>query len=262
MTEPGEPVALLDRVAFWYPGRADMAPVREDVNLTLERNDFLGLVGPNGGGKTTLLKLLLGLLRPSRGTVRGCGQEPDRARRRIGYVPQHAAIDPSVPASVLDVVLMGALADGPWGMRFSPAARERARSALAEVGMDALAERGIGTLSGGQVQRVLLARALVAEVELLLLDEPTSGVDLHMEQTIFELLGRLNRRLPIVLVSHDVAFVSSQVKRVACLNRRLAFHPLEEVGCDLIRSLYGPGGMSAVQHGADCPLPGAGEGRG
>jgi len=209
-------------------------PVLEDVCLRVEPGDFLGLIGPNGGGKTTLLLLILGLLRPQRGTIRVFGRSPRRMRSRIGYVPQYAEIDRSAPATVLDLVLTGRIVDSSWGPRFGRKHVQRAMNALSQTETQDLAPRSISALSGGQLQRVMIARALAADAKVLLLDEPTAGVDAHMEQGLTNLLHRLNESLPIVIVSHDVSFVSRHLKRVACLNRRLTCHAAADITQDVI----------------------------
>lgn len=250
--QTSDAVVALDRVTFRY-APADPEPVLEDVSLQIGPKDFLGVIGPNGGGKTTLLKIILGLLVPQEGSVRVFGEEPQAVCARIGYVPQHARIDPAAPATVLDVVLTGRLARSSWGFRYGRAQVEAARAALAQVGLGALASRKVGALSGGQRQRVLIARALAADAELLLLDEPTAGVDPQTEQSLTDLLHQLNQRLPIVVVSHDVSFVSTHLQRVACLNRRLTCHPAREISWELIAPVYHEP-IRAVRHQAACPL--------
>jgi zinc transport system ATP-binding protein len=235
-TNEGGPAAELDRVTFSYAGAA--RPALEDVSLAIGRQDFLGVIGPNGGGKTTLLKLLLGLLEPRKGTVRVFGQPPARVSERVGYVPQHASIDPSVPATALDVVLMGRLRLSSWGPAFGRAHTDAALEALRLTGTRDLAQRPIAELSGGQRQRVLIARALAAEAELLLLDEPTQGVDLHREREVLDLLERLNERMPIVMVSHDVHLVGAHLKSAVCVNRTLERYPAGEVSPEIIERMY------------------------
>lgn len=230
-----DPVAVLTGVTFRYRRRT---PALEDVNLAVEPADFLGLVGPNGGGKTTLLRVLLGLLEPQEGTVRVFGRPPIEVRPKIGYVPQHSRIDSSVPAEVLDVVLMGRLAQSSWGPVFGTEHLAAARQALEATRTTELAKRRFGELSGGQRQRVLIARALAAEAELLLLDEPTTGVDIHRERELLDLLRRLNETLPIVLVSHDVTLVTSHLKRAAWVNRSVACYPASELSPEVIEALY------------------------
>ena len=231
-----EPVVELTNVTFAYPQQA--STVLEGITLRIETTDFLGIIGPNGGGKTTVLKIILGLLKPQRGTVRVFGKSPTQVRSRIGYVPQHAGFDLSVPASVLDVVLMGRLSQSSWGPWHSRIHVDAAMRALQQTATDNLAKRPIGTLSGGQRQRVLIARALAGDAKLLLLDEPTAGVDAEMERGLTDLLHNLNEKLPIVLVSHDISFVSTHLKRVACLNRRMTCHLAHEVSPSVIADMY------------------------
>ncbi len=240
------PAAELDRVTFRYPGAA--APALEETSLRIEPRDFLGIIGPNGGGKTTLLKILLGLLEPQAGSVEVFGARPARMRHRVGYVPQHASIDPSVPATVLDVVLMGRLRLSSWGARFGSAHRDAAHEALRLTGTRDFARRPIAELSGGQRQRVLIARALAAEAELLLLDEPTQGIDLHREREVLDLLEKLNATMPIVMVTHDVHLVAAHLKAAVCVHRTLERYAAREVSPEIIERMY---------HGA-APAGGAG----
>jgi zinc transport system ATP-binding protein len=215
------------------------APVLKDIHLRVEEGEFLGVVGPNAGGKSTLLKLILGLLAPQAGTIRVLGAPPRSGRKFVGYVPQYAGFARDFPVSVEDVVLMGRLGrrSGPGG--YSLGDRKAARRAMVEVEADDLAKAQIGTLSGGQLQRVLLARALAGDPRILLLDEPTANIDQRAESEIFDLLEELNQRMTILVVSHDIAFVSSYVRRVACLNRTLVCHATDAVTGDVIRDLYG-----------------------
>jgi zinc transport system ATP-binding protein len=212
--------------------------VLEDVSLRVEANDYLAILGPNGGGKTTLLKLLLGLHAPDRGEVRVLGDTPSRARGRVGYVPQHVRFDLSFPIRVRDVVLMGRLGKAPGG-RIGAADREAAHAALARVEMQTLAARPIGALSGGQLQRVLIARALAQSPELLLLDEPTASLDERIGRSVWELFEELSREMAVVVVSHDIGAISRYVRGVACLNRRLHAHPSKELTADILEATYG-----------------------
>lgn len=223
------------------------APVLEHVDLSVQRGEFLGIVGPNAGGKSTLLKLILGQLKPQSGGVRVLGRPPQLARQRLGYVAQHPSFSRDFPISVEQVVLMGTLGRAPsagrWGLllpgRYRHADREHAARALAEVEAADLAQRQIGSLSGGQLQRVMLARAIASDPDILLLDEPTANIDQRMENDIFDLLKTLNRRMTILVVSHDIAFISSYVTRVACINRTLVCHHTDAIDSDIIQQLYG-----------------------
>ena len=229
-----EPVIALQDVDFSYDGNR----VLENVTLTVQAFDFLCVVGPNAGGKTTLLKLLLGLIHPTSGRLRVFGQAPERVRRRMGYMPQHTALDPLFPVSVLDVVLMGRLGGTRLFGPFRRGDRDAARSALEKVGMEDLRMHSFADLSGGQRQRVLIARALASDPELLLLDEPTANVDAVVETEFYEILRQLNDRMTVVLVTHDLGFVSRYVDRVACVNRRVVLHPTSEITGELIHEIY------------------------
>lgn len=246
----------LEGVTYAYqPGGGP--PEVEDVTLTVSADDYLGIVGPNGAGKTTLLKLMLGLLKPQRGSVRVFGQPPSTVRARIGYVPQHARLDATVPATVLEIVLAGRLSNSSWGMRYRVEDFDAARAALDSVGALVLSERRLSSLSGGQRQRVLIARALACEPRILILDEPTAGADVPLEQGLHEMLRKLNERLPIVVVSHDIAFVSAHVKHVACLNRHLVCHASGEISKQVIAELYhNHGKVRALEHDLSCPTKG------
>jgi zinc transport system ATP-binding protein len=225
--------------------------VLEEVNLVVHEGDFVSVVGPNAGGKTTLLKLVLGLLKPSRGTVRVFGLTPSRARPRIGYMSQQNTFDHLFPVSVLDVVLMGRLGQGNRLGFFGRGDRDAAMQALRRTEMEPLADRPFSHLSGGQRQRVLLARALASDPDLLLLDEPTANVDAAIETELFEILNELNRRMTIMLVTHDLGFVSCYVRSVVCVNRRLAVHPTSTITGEMIHELYG-GNVQMVRHDHSC----------
>ncbi|NMB46436.1 MAG: ABC transporter ATP-binding protein [Firmicutes bacterium] len=196
-------------------------PTLDAVDLRVETGEFLGLVGPNGGGKTTLLKLMLGLLVPGQGKIKVYGQPPERARKVIGYVPQFADVDRSFPISVMDVVLMGRLGlTGFLGM-YTEGDRRIARLAMQRVGVWGLRHRRLGSLSEGQRQRVLIARALAVEPRLMVLDEPTASIDPTAEQAISQLLRELYRSTTIVMVSHDLELLNSHADRLLYVNRQL-----------------------------------------
>jgi zinc transport system ATP-binding protein len=240
-----EIVAELSGVSFAYaPGN----PVLDKVDLLLRRGDYLAVLGPNGGGKSTLLKLLLGALAPTAGLVRVFGGPPERVRGRMGYMPQLLKPRVDFPVTVRDAVLMGLAGRSNRGLRYSPEETDRARSALERVGLAGLAERRLAALSGGQQQRAFIARALVSEPEILLLDEPTASVDAGGKTALFELLAGLNRDMTIVYVSHDLSVIGCGVKSVACVNRTVHFHDAPEVDADMLRMMYGE------EHGHRCPV--------
>jgi zinc transport system ATP-binding protein len=220
--------------------RAEHA-VLENINLELQAGDFLGLIGPNGGGKSTLLKAMLGLIKPDRGSIALFGLPPAAARSRVGYVPQKTVFDQSFPVKALDVVLMGRYSRTGLLHRYGSQDRQAALRALKAVGMDDRAEREIGALSGGEQQRVFVARSLVSDPKLLLLDEPTAGVDSAQQKEFYDLLCHLNRDLhiAIVLVSHDVTAISKYVNKIACLNQRLYYHDSKELSNEDIEKAYG-----------------------
>jgi zinc transport system ATP-binding protein len=214
-------------------------PVLEAVNLVVEEGDYLGLIGPNGSGKTTLLRIMLGLIDPDQGTVRLFGDRPARARGRVGYVPQYARFDADFPMSVLDVVLMGRMGSRKLGGRLNQQDRDVAMTCLEKVEMVKHARRQIGRLSGGELQRVLIARALAIEPRLLLLDEPTASLDTRVGVDVYELLKELSREVTLILVSHDIGVISRYVKSVACLNRRLYYHHSKEITREMFEAVYG-----------------------
>ncbi len=199
--------------------------ILHNINLAVFPGDFISIIGPNGGGKTTLLKLILGLLKPSKGTIRINDRAPGAHGTCIGYVPQHVNHNLRFPATALDVVLMGAHEPRArrWA-RTSGRTKQTARDILAKLGVADCAERKIAALSGGQRQRVLIARALVSLPELLVLDEPTASIDTKGQTEFYELLKELNKKLTILMVSHDLLIVSSYAKSIACLNRCMHYH--------------------------------------
>jgi len=221
-------------------------PILEDVNLKIHPGEFVSVIGPNGGGKTSLLLLALGMLRPNRGTVQVFGRAPERERSRLGYVPQFTRFDPLFPVTVYDVVQMGRLGRF-WTGPYRKEDREAALTALEQVGLAELRRRSFSELSGGQRQRVLIGRALATEPEVLLLDEPTANVDRLATDKLYELLVDLNQRLTVVLVSHDLGIVSRFVSSVVCVNKTVFTHPVSELTGEMIRDLYG-GEIALVRH--------------
>jgi len=221
--------------------------ILDHVNLDIYRGEFLGIVGPNGGGKSTLLKLILGLLQPTNGKITVLGNTPKRGRSRIGYVPQYASFERDFPITVFDTVLLGKISGKSKLFGYTKQDLESAKDALQVTETDDLQDRLLNTLSGGQLQRVLIARALASNPDLLILDEPTSNVDMRMEEDIFEILERLNARSTIIVVSHDIGFISEYVTRVACLNQTLICHDTAAITGETIEKLYG-GGVHMIQH--------------
>lgn len=211
--------------------------VLEDINLTVENREFLGIIGPNGGGKSTLLRTMLGLITPDHGSIQIMGHSVHKNHSQVGYVPQHALFDRYFPVKVAEVVLMGRLGKrkGRW---YSREDRHIAGQALERVGMNQLGGRQIGELSGGERQRVLVARALAAEPSILMLDEPTASVDPGFQLTFYELLAELNHSMTIILVSHDISAVSRYVKKLACLNRRLFYENSREINAEMVEAMY------------------------
>ncbi len=216
----------------------DGLPALEDVSLSVSAGDFVGIIGPNGGGKTTLLRVILGLVKPARGRVLVMGQTPERARHKLGYVPQHNLFDPDFPLSVQDAVLMGRLGNRGLFRRYGREDRELTRQVLAYVGMLSYRNQQIGKLSGGEQQRVFIARALVSRPKLLLLDEPTASVDTAMQTEFFELLEKLKNEMAIIMVSHDIGAVSVYVNKIACLNRQLYYHGPKEITPEILEATY------------------------
>ncbi len=212
--------------------------VLEDVNLSVKALDFIGLIGPNGGGKTTLLKVLLGLLPPTRGEVRIMGQSIQQGRRHLGYVPQLLEFDRDFPISVWDVVQMGRLGRRRLLQRYTEEDQAVVEQMLRRVDMLPLRDRALGELSGGQRQRVYIARALATEPDILLLDEPTASVDPQVSASIYELLAQLNDHITILLISHDMGAISSYVKTVGCLNHKLFYHGGKQITPDMLEEAY------------------------
>ncbi|OGR37050.1 MAG: hypothetical protein A2051_06035 [Desulfovibrionales bacterium GWA2_65_9] len=230
----------------------------DGVNLTLPRGEFLAVLGPNGGGKSTLLRLLLGLVRPGGGSLRVLGQDPGQAGGRIGYLPQFTAVSASFPITVLGAVTLGLVKPGFAGLGsgltawLNPAARraerEAAQLALSRVGLADQAGRRLSDLSGGQRQRVFIARAIVSGPELLLLDEPTASVDGKSRQELMALLAELNRDMTIVMVSHDMSTVDGCVTSIACVNQSLHHHAESRLTPEIFAEAAG------VDLRATCPV--------
>jgi zinc transport system ATP-binding protein len=227
-------VVHLENVWVQYNG----TPVLEDINLTVNRDDFLGIIGPNGGGKTTLLKVMLGLLSPSQGKVTILGKPPNQSREHIGYVAQLNLFDRDFPISVWEVALMGRYSKTGLMKHYNHHDKVAAETALEKVGMLDYKKRQIGELSGGQQQRVFIARALVSQPALLLLDEPTASIDSTMQTEFYELLETLKQHMAIIIVSHDIGAISVYVNKIACLNQKLFYHGTKEITPEILEATY------------------------
>ncbi|WP_094226879.1 metal ABC transporter ATP-binding protein [Methanolobus psychrotolerans] len=216
----------------------DGVSVLESVNLTVKDKDFLAIIGPNGGGKSTLLKVILGLIKPDRGSVKLLGEKPKDMRRYVGYVPQYNSSNLDFPITVCDVVLMGRLSHkGPF-QKYNKEDHKAAREALETVGMFEFKDRQIGELSGGQKQRVFIARSLVTKPKLLILDEPATGIDSRMQKEFYELLNRLKSEIAIIMVTHDISAVSVYVDKIGCLNRKFHYHDSKEISPHDLEVMY------------------------
>ncbi len=228
----GEVVATLDQVSFGY--RRD--PVLDAVSLEIRQGDYLAVLGPNGGGKSTLLRLLLGLETPWSGTVK---IHLPGGTRDIGYVPQFATFDRRLPLSVAETARMGRLGRRPLLQRFRTDDDRATANALERLGLTALAKTPISELSGGQLQRTLIARALAGEPKLLLLDEPAASIDAESKELLQRSLRELQNQIPIVVVTHDLTLFSGDFRQVACLNRKLHYHDRPEIPVAALEEVYG-----------------------
>ncbi len=223
-----EPIIRLDNIQASY----EQKQVLQDVSLTVYDHDYLGIIGPNGGGKTTLIRVMLGLKKPERGTVTYFRDGKPAKEIRMGYLPQYSLIDRQFPIAVYDVVLSGLSQEKKLWRRFSKEQHERAAETLRQMQLDDLARRAIGELSGGQLQRVLLARAVVSRPDVLVLDEPNTYIDKRYQAQMYEMLEQFNHDCAIVIVSHDIAEVLQNAKHVACVNRHLHYHDHPHIDAD------------------------------
>ena len=226
------PIIEIKNLSAGYDNRT----VLHDVNLTIYERDFLGIIGPNGGGKTTLIKCILGLLKPTAGEilyhtdspspeVAGSQCQPLNTRLSMGYLPQYSSIDRKFPITVEEVILSGLSSQKPLASRFNTRHREKARHVIARMGLEGMEQRAIGALSGGQLQRALLGRAIISDPQVVILDEPSTYIDKRFEARLYELLTEINEECAIILVSHDIGTVLQQVKSIACVNETLDYHP-------------------------------------
>jgi zinc transport system ATP-binding protein len=219
--------------------------VLRNVDFSIVENDFIGVIGPNGGGKTTLLKIILGLLKPFNGDI--IFNEDLVKRNKIGYLPQMSAGDISFPVTVMDVVLSGLMINKSSLARITSEDRKKADSIMTELGLIDIKKSTLNELSGGQLQRVFLGRAIIGSPALLLLDEPDNFVDANFENDFYQKLHDLNDRMAILMVSHDVGTISSHVKSFACVNRKLHYHPSPEITNEQLSSYDCP--IQLVTHG-------------
>ncbi|MFH0759991.1 MAG: metal ABC transporter ATP-binding protein [Bacteroidota bacterium] len=227
----------LKNISFGYSGTT----VIEGVNLVIRLGDFIGMIGPNGGGKSTIIKIIMGLLEPWNGEVY---LQP---MINIGYLPQYHEFDNKFPISVEEVVLSGLLKKGNIAARIKKEERKKATGVLEQVGMLELAHRSIGDLSGGQMQRVFIGRALISNPDLLILDEPQTYVDNRFEQELYQLLEAISQYSAILLVSHDVGQIVSSVKTIACVNKHLHYHPSNRITEEILESYNCP--IDLITHG-------------
>lgn len=211
----------------------DKSQVLIDINLDVPEKEFLGIIGPNGGGKSTLLKTLLGLLTPNSGKVEIFGKPVKENRKLLGYVPQYSNFPKDYPISVKEVIQMGRL-----GNKNSKSSAKKISDLLDQVGLGGFEKRTVTELSGGEKQRVLIARALATEPKILLLDEPTASIDIKAGQNFYDLMHQLNEEMTIVLVSHDIGAISQYVKKIACLNKTLVYHDSKEISKEMLESTY------------------------
>lgn len=221
--------------------------VLSDVSFKVDEHDFIGLIGPNGGGKSTLLKVILGLLQADSGQIEVFGSNCRNARDRIGYVPQYSQIDLDYPMSVWEVVMSGFLGKKRIGSLFSKSEKNKAAKVLQDLRLTQLKDRAIGELSGGQRQRTMIARALVRDPQLLLLDEPTNSIDQESGRDLYDLLKVLNARMAIIMVSHDVDMISKHIKRIFCLNKKMICNEAAHITQD-----NGGEYMKKILHGQEC----------
>lgn len=231
MGESTGAVVRVDGVSFGYDSR----PVLEDVSLEIGPRDYLAIIGPNGGGKTTLVKLILGLLKPWSGRI----VRNISAPHAIGYVPQFASFDRQFPLRLREVVRMGRLGLRRLGERYNDEDEKAVDSTLDRLRLRHLADRSTAELSGGQTQRMLIARALVGEPEILFLDEPLASIDSESRGILLSLLNELNEQIPVVVVTHDVTLFSGAVRQIACVSRHLHYHSSGELTNEMLEEVYG-----------------------
>lgn len=243
MSDPREPIIRFDHASFGFPGLIAL----KDISLTIYEGEFVGVIGPNGSGKTTLCRAVLGLLAPVEGHLHifdcACDELRCHHRAKIGYLPQKGVVDRNFPVTVLETVMMGRY--GALGLFKRPGRKDRdiALEALAQVGMEAHKDNALGHLSGGQQQRVFIARALAQQPKVLILDEPTTGLDITTQHNVIELVQHLHEelKLTVLLITHDINMIRSRVDRMVLLKTRLfaAAPPAEVLKPEILHQVYG-----------------------
>jgi zinc transport system ATP-binding protein len=232
----------LENISFGYNGEK----VLEDVNLLIRKGDFIGMIGPNGGGKSTIIKIIMGLLEPWQGRIY-YGEKQSGEKIRIGYLPQYHDFDHKFPINILEVILSGLTDPGKAITRFHRSDRKKAKAIADTLGIGHITGKSIGELSGGQMQRAFLGRAIISDPELLILDEPVTYVDSKFESELYNLLEDINQKAAILLVSHDLGQITSSVKTIACVNRHLHYHPSNKIDKDVLSTYNCP--VELITHG-------------
>lgn len=253
MVENNKTIAMDERIPLIeiksLSAAYDDKTVLRDVSLTVYGHDFLGIIGPNGGGKTTLIKLILGLKKASKGNITFFRNGKKVEHIRMGYLPQYSSIDKKFPISVQEVILSGLSEEKSLISRFTALQHEQVNKVIVRMGLEGLEKRAIGELSGGQLQRALLGRAIVSNPDVLILDEPSTYIDKRFEAKLYALLEEINHDCAIILVSHDIGTVLQNVKSIACVNETLHYHPDTEVSTDWLEKNF------------NCPIELLGHGR-
>lgn len=230
-----QPIIQINGLCAGY----DRKTVLSQVNLTVYEQDFLGIIGPNGGGKTTLIKSILGLHQPNQGEIRFYKNGKEVSEINMGYLPQYNSIDKKFPISVYEVVLSGLSKQKSIFRRYTQEQREQVEQIIVRMGLERMEDRAIGQLSGGQLQRALLGRALVSNPEVVILDEPNTYIDKRFEAKLYSLLEEINKERAIILVSHDIGTVLKNVKTIACVNETVHYHPHTEVPTEWLEEHFG-----------------------
>ena len=214
------PIIQIEHLAAGYDGKQ----VLNDINLTVYQDDYLGIIGPNGGGKTTLMRLILRLMKPTDGSIKYFKDGKEVKEISMGYLPQYNSLDKQFPISVYEVVLSGLSRSKSLFSRYTQAHHQQVLDTLERMQLTEYKDRHIAALSGGQLQRVLLARAIVSRPDVVILDEPNTYIDRRFQKQMYEMLEQINKECAIIIVSHDIAEVLNNVKHIACVNHHLHYH--------------------------------------